>query len=728
MAQPADHQMQWTLGKARRRPDGGTDLHRWRPVSDAEAEQLQASSRLVRDLGSQRDFQSLVAAVERWRKSIDRVRERLTAGHALPKAVVTAATLDLTAMGHAAVRCVQSVLASAQSLHAQGHADTEHTAAVEAGSRFLQTRQAFLTCSALAPEARDGKIAFTLDGSAVHVAGLTAFDAADFGRALLGEVGGCMVASVGALAEAIAEPARQLEALVDDVPDGVIPDLVRVEGGDRPSRETWTFAELSIAQAVALRRFSERLDTLTPSQFAGALFEVMNASARQQVAIGSVNVSSASESARANTAVNELPHAELTLEVDLLGSAPVDFWSAVTFDVVEEGVCQRLFAGAVQDASGPVPLALDCEGGVELTEHNRGSIAAAGVEAAELVTTIMRQIGLPEDTITLSSTEHGPQALERFDVFVPVRGLTVTDPLTVGRITIAPVSDGQQPLGALDLSAEHLRSLIEEYRDATAYAVASVEADGLDVAEEQGYAAVETTMAWLVARQRYGFLRLPDGTAQAFSRTQALQSVRYASVVLVRGETTGRQWLRWVHDVGQPAARDLTNDSDLLRPELPEELHPSDERALRALMRAVNEPGLQQQVQALSEALENYVAGVTVPHVFSDSQLDALRKLTPDWLNEDQQEKFAEAIKGLNGTPFRRRLSERLDCDGVPLTPEEHELLFKKLRAARNDVAHGKAIKKPPTRDEVLRGISIVSRALMFGIAARAQTGEITPS
>ena len=136
-------------------------------------------------------------------------------------------------------------------------------------------------------------------------------------------------------------------------------------------------------------------------------------------------------------------------------------------------------------------------------------------------------------------------------------------------------------------------------------------------------------MAWLVARQRYGFLRLPDGTPQTFSRTHALQSVRYGPVVLVRGKSTGRQWLRWLHDASRSAVRELTDESDLLRPALPEDLDPADERALRALMRAANEPGVQQQVQALSEALENYVAGVDVPKLFSKKRLGELRDLAP---------------------------------------------------------------------------------------------------
>ena len=97
MAHAAEHKMRWTLGKLYRRPDGGADLRQFRPVSDNEAEQLEADSRLVRELGSQHDFQSLVHTVERWLQTVERIRERLTAGEAIPKSVVISAGLDLGA-------------------------------------------------------------------------------------------------------------------------------------------------------------------------------------------------------------------------------------------------------------------------------------------------------------------------------------------------------------------------------------------------------------------------------------------------------------------------------------------------------------------------------------------------------------------------------------------------------------------------------------------------------
>jgi hypothetical protein len=170
--------------------------------------------------------------------------------------------------------------------------------------------------------------------------------------------------------------------------------------------------------------------------------------------------------------------------------------------------------------------------------------------------------------------------------------------------------------------------------------------------------------------------------------------------------------------------RELTDESDLLRPALPGYLEPADERALQALMRAANEPGVQHQVQALSEALENYVAGVELPKLFSKKQRGELRDLAPEWMSPQQKAKFEKAIDGLNGAPFGVRLSARLARDGVPLTAEERDLLFGTLRAARNNVAHGTAIEQPPTRDEVLRGISLVARALLFSIGARPENAH----
>jgi hypothetical protein len=54
----------------------------------------------------------------------------------------------------------------------------------------------------------------------------------------------------------------------------------------------------------------------------------------------------------------------------------------------------------------------------------------------------------------------------------------------------------------------------------------------------------------------------------------------------------------------------------------------------------------------------------------------------------------------------------------VQFTDEERQLLFSKLRRARNDTAHGHAIKNVPTREELNRGIALVARMLVSRIGA----------
>lgn len=277
-------------------------------------------------------------------------------------------------------------------------------------------------------------------------------------------------------------------------------------------------------------------------------------------------------------------------------------------------------------------------------------------------------------------------------------------------------------LAAFSFDEPAAAKLEATFRDATSYGFAQVTATALHVAEEAGWADIETVMAWLMARERNGFVRLPDGRAQSFSRQRAVRGPQVGPVVLVHGTETHRQWLRWPTGGGDPIRTALRAESRLLDPQLPEDLTPSERRSLLAVRRAITEVSVEPQIQALWEALESYAAGVSGPKLFPKPELQHLREAIPEWLTAAQQDKFSKAINSLNEPPLGVRLQWRLQRDAVPLSPDEHKLLFTKLRAARNDVAHGKAISSPPTREESLLGISVVARIVLFGIAARTAT------
>jgi hypothetical protein len=166
-----------------------------------------------------------------------------------------------------------------------------------------------------------------------------------------------------------------------------------------------------------------------------------------------------------------------------------------------------------------------------------------------------------------------------------------------------------------------------------------------------------------------------------------------------------------------PLDRTLDADSALLDPRLPADLTPAERQALLSLRRATAETVVESQLQALWEAIEFYVAGTRVPTLFSGDDLKRLRELTPEEFDAPQGEAFAKAIGGLNVPPLLVRLDYRLRRDGVPLADAERDLLFSKLRRARNDTAHGRPVKDPPTREEMHRGIALVARMLVHKVS-----------
>jgi hypothetical protein len=142
-----------------------------------------------------------------------------------------------------------------------------------------------------------------------------------------------------------------------------------------------------------------------------------------------------------------------------------------------------------------------------------------------------------------------------------------------------------------------------------------------------------------------------------------------------------------------------------------------------ALRRATSELVLEEQLHALWEAIGFYAAKATVGRVFKRRELKALRESTPEWMSEAQRKRYEDLISKLNDAPLRYQVLAQIAEDGVPMTRSEQDLLFGKLRTARNKGAHGEQI-VPPTRAEIHRGIGLVARMLVYQVAGRISRGD----
>lgn len=718
----------WLIATVRRAAEGRWEVTGTRPLSAREAEDLEAKGRFITEVANQREFRRVVDAVQRWLETLRNVERHLRDRGSVPAALRTAAALDLIALARAVDLCEAALLDAVR----RGAAlDPRYTAGVRQLDEMRQSvraRQVYLLLPGLASQARERNLDFVLIDGEVRIAGVTSHSADELGQALMVELARLVFVYVDVFSQALEDAASELEALTVGLPSDAYPDMVRLASNAGQKRLSPTFANLPITEAIALRRFRAQAAALnTPALLSQAVFALMSSGTHHRFQVGGVDISGAAVTGTATGTVDALPTAMISVDLDLVGSAPIDYWAPVTIDVVRGNQEHRLFGGAVQAASVELHISLECEGAVELSEHNLAGVVAANVDRGELIRSLMRQAGVADDALVISEDE-ATHPDEVFEVFIPIRGIAVQEPVTIGPMTMVPLSTCEPILSAFDFGQELGAELEAAFRDASAYGLARVQASTLDVAEDLGYREIQTTMAWLIATERNGFLRLPDGTARAFSRQHALNTPSTGSVILVHGSETGRQWLRWPLGSVDPLTRSLDSDTGLLNPSLPGYLDPPEQRSLLALKRAVAEISAESQLQAIWEALESYAAGVKGPRLFTKEERRKLQDTTPTWMTPEQRDKFTTAVADLNRPPLGVRLQWRLDQDAVPLAAHERALIFGTLRTARNDVAHGRTIEDPPRRADMLLAISVVARIVLFGIAARCERDALAAS
>jgi hypothetical protein len=212
---------------------------------------------------------------------------------------------------------------------------------------------------------------------------------------------------------------------------------------------------------------------------------------------------------------------------------------------------------------------------------------------------------------------------------------------------------------------------------------------------------------------------LPPGRSLSFSRQESLACLTRREPGTVRGMTTGRRWFRRPSMISQGRLAHLTGSIRPLDGAL-RSLTLQEKQALLALSRASREPDLLARVQDLWEAIEFYCSGISVDHLFTAGQLDAIKDSLPD-LEPDQRKRALDLIGQLNSPPLIIRFKQAILNDGVPVTDGEIDLL-QRLRRVRNNVVHGRESRLPAPED-VEYATSVVARFLIYRVARISTTG-----
>lgn len=442
---------------------------------------------------------------------------------------------------------------------------------------------------------------------------------------------------------------------------------------------------------------------------------------RRSVCFGEGEAGGAVEGGGSSDPLDALATTDFRIDADLLGSEPIDYWAPVIERIDERDDGREMFSGNVRVAvpEGRV-ISVKCEAGATVLEQNRGGTVAANFEEGEL----LHALGA-EGVLKLSQAPPHREP-ERFEIWVPIFGLNLEDEVMLGGMAILPAEQARERISPLAESArEHAGGkLLGEFLGAGCHGLAYANAAKPQDAEKSGLEDIDLALAWMTTRGRYGAVLLPDGMPLEFCREEALNPPRRGEVVFIRGEDTGRQWLRRPQGPAESPPRALSPSAQSLEPALPAELPAGLRLALASLSLATTSGEPLVQVQALSLALEAYASGRGNEHkLFSKAELKEVRVLLDGRFPPAHQKRLDDLIGKLNEESHGLRLRRLVREDAAPVTASELQLLTD-LRQARNDIVHGSEVKRPPAQEQIDYGIAVVSRMLVHRVAALSDEGS----
>ncbi len=424
-----------------------------------------------------------------------------------------------------------------------------------------------------------------------------------------------------------------------------------------------------------------------------------------QTRFGDVEVTAALRGLKARSALNDLPSAELGLELELLGGRPPDYFAPVEIARVAPGQKHLLFTGSVlsaQPAAGRVELSLASM--PEMNERAMPSFVAWMVSAPEITHGMLRSAGMQESQLNIEGLDELP--FESFEVIVPVQGLQVPERAALDDVYFLPAGAARAAVARLGVA----EPLAGSFTGADCHAVTFVTATRMFDAEVAGLSRIDVALSWLSVQARYGLALWPDASARSYSRAVSRSSVRRGDLVWVRGLASARQWMRSPMFIAQAQSFDLQSGHPLGAGQL-RLLSLQERQAALALRRAGSGWEPLQAITALWEAVEFYVAKVELPELFSPAQLRMLRKAVPKDLPQPLRARAIKAINRLNEPALMSRLRAASERDGVLLSKAEWELLSR-LRRARNEAVHGTS-RTTVTEWQIDLGVSIVARLLL---------------
>lgn len=425
-----------------------------------------------------------------------------------------------------------------------------------------------------------------------------------------------------------------------------------------------------------------------------------------EVFIGEHDVSNSTSDLHLGKRVNAPPTASFALHLSSAPGETLDYFAPVRVDLLLGTQRERHLDGFVQVATPANGIAkVECTAVPELADRLLRQSDFRNISPAEIFWTIARSLGLPEDAIEVPGIEE--QQLEEVHVVVPIQGATTTKEIDFGGCSLVPRNDIDWILDSFQGS-----NLLQHLDAASAFVMVKVEEHLLWSAEQHGLRMARYVASWLTTRLRLGSAVLPSGEPQYFDRNVSNAVPSVGSVVAVIARSSERRWIRSPGSYRSSSVAPLQEGAKTYGRPTGRTLAAREMEAFHAFARAAGNDGTISSAVALWQAVEFYVGKTQAPALFNEEEKGKLRKAAPDWLTEEQLERWIKQVNSVNNAHVMTRLRVALARDGIPHTEEDISTLSS-LQKTRNLIVHG-SIPKAPADEDVRRGLSIVARILLW--------------
>jgi hypothetical protein len=262
------------------------------------------------------------------------------------------------------------------------------------------------------------------------------------------------------------------------------------------------------------------------------------------ICFGKTEISDPTVTGSVSHQMNQPSTTDLMIPDELLTAARPDYRALVQIHASRGAERHTMFTGFVdrvipEGGSTRITLVSPSQ---FMREVSIGGLDYKNVDRREIMWSMARSVGFTPESISIQGWEPGPD--ETFEVATAINGISVDGPVALGRVTLLP--DGLVSRLADDVRQEELRS---RYAEGPVWALVLREARTLLEAQAEGVRQIDLALAWLTSRAHYSSVTLPGRTPRPFRRNWTLSRVHQRNVVVVRGLSTTRKWIRALQDI-----------------------------------------------------------------------------------------------------------------------------------------------------------------------------------